>query len=47
MKLHTIAANDMRQLLAKANEMGIQQENIVNVFQTKEGLFELVYFAED
>ena len=47
MKMHTLAANDMRELETKANERGIQKEDIVQVFQSKEGLFIMTYYSKD
>ena len=47
MKLYTIAANDMRALMTKANELGIVKDQIVEVLQTKDGIFQMIYQSED
>lgn len=43
----THAANDMREINNFVNQEGILQENIVNIFQSKDGTYMLVYFAEE
>jgi len=47
MKMYSIAANDVRKLLDKANELGIEKEQIVEVVKTNDGVFQMIYFAED
>lgn len=47
MKMFTKAANDMREINTFVNENRIPQENIVNIFQSKDGIYMLVYFTED
>lgn len=47
MRMHTIAANDMRALETEANRRGISKDQIVQVFQTVEGIFTMVYYEED
>lgn len=46
MRMCTIAANDLREIQVKANEMGITQEQIVNIFQNSDGTYMLVYYSE-
>lgn len=46
MKMYTFGANQMRDIEDFVNENGIPQENIVDIFQSKDGDFELVYYAE-
>ena len=43
----THAANDMREINNFVNSKGIRQEDIVNIFQSKDGTYMLVYFAEE
>ncbi len=47
MRMLTKAANDMRAINDFVNEMNIPQEHIVNIFQSKDGVFMLVYFEEE
>lgn len=47
MKMLTHAANDMREINNFVNRNGIPKENIVNIFQSKDGVYMLVYFAEE
>ncbi len=47
MKMLTQAANDMREINNFVNQNGIPQENIVNIFQSKDGVYMLVYFVEE
>lgn len=46
MRMCTFAANQMRDIENFVNESGIKKENIVDIFQSKDGDFELVYYAE-
>ena len=46
MRMQTFAANQMRDIENFVNESGIKKENIVGIFQSKDGDFELVYYAE-
>ena len=46
MRMCTFAANQMRDIENFVNESGIKKENIVGIFQSKDGDFELVYYAE-
>jgi hypothetical protein len=47
MKMFTKAANNMREINDFVNQMNIPKEHIVNIFQSKDGLYTLVYFAEE
>lgn len=47
MKMFTHAANDMREINQFVNENDIQKEHIVNVFQSTDGTYLLIYYAED
>jgi len=47
MKMYSIAANDVRTLLNKANELGITDDQYKQIIETKEGIYQLIYFAED
>lgn len=46
MRMCTFAANQLRDIENFVNENGIKKENIVDIFQSKEGDFELVYYVE-
>ena len=46
MKMYTEAFNQMRDLNKFVNDAGILQENIINIFQSKDGLFYLSWYAE-
>lgn len=46
MKMYTIAANDMREINIKVNEMGLKQDQIVNIIQAADGTYMLIYYAE-
>lgn len=46
MRMQTYAANQMRDIEKFVNENGIDKKNIVDIFQSKEGDFVLVYYAE-
>ena len=46
MRMQTYAANQMREIEDFVNEKGIDRKNIVDIFQSKEGDFILVYYAE-
>lgn len=47
MKMFTQAANDMREINTFVNENGIEKDHIVNIFQSTDGTYLLVYYAED
>lgn len=47
MKMYTQAFNKMVEVNDFVNRSGIPQERIVNVFQSKDGTFLLVYYAEE
>ena len=44
--MYTRAFNKMSELNDFVNDEGIPQERIVNIFQTKDSLYVLVYYAE-
>lgn len=46
MKMYTQAFNDMRELNDFVNANDISKDRIVNVFQSKDGTYLLVYYAE-
>ena len=46
MRMQTYAANHMRDIEKFVNKNGIDKKNIVDIFQSKEGDFILVYYAE-
>ena len=46
MKMYTLAANDMREIQSKVNELGLSKDQIVNVLQTADGTYLLVYYGE-
>ena len=46
MKMYTRAFNDMRDANAYVNEHGIPQEHVVSIFQSNDGTYLLVYYAE-
>lgn len=47
MKMFTQAANDMREINDFVNEKGISNDQIVEILQSKDGTYMLVYFDED
>lgn len=47
MKLLTISGNKMREVVDKANSMGIGKEDIVSVVQNADGTFTLLYYGKD
>ena len=46
MRMQTYAANQLRDIENFVNENKIDKKDIVDIFQSKEGDFELVYYAE-
>ena len=46
MSMRTFAANSMRDIEAEVNKLGLSQDRIVNIFQTADGTFLLIYYAE-
>lgn len=46
MKMYTRAFNRMMELDAFVNENGIQQSEIVSIFQSNDGTYLLVYYGE-
>ncbi len=47
MKMYTEAANSLRDINEFVNRNHIPKEHIVNIFESHDGTFMLVYFAED
>jgi len=47
MKMYTEAANSLRDINDFVNDHNIPQEHIVNIFETQDGVFMLIYFAEE
>lgn len=47
MKMFTIVKNDLREINNFVNAHAIPQEHIVNIFQSNDGTFTLVYYAEE
>ena len=47
MRMLTHAANDMREITTFINENSIPKERIVNIFQSNDGTFMVIYFVED
>lgn len=45
--MFTCSKNDMRAINAFVNEHKIPQENIVEILQSNDGTFLLVYYAEE
>ena len=46
MKMYTQAFNEMRELNTFVNKNDIDQDRIVQIFQSTDGLFYLVYYSE-
>ena len=46
MRMYTFGANSLREIMEFANANGIAKENIVDVFQTKDGDFMMIYYGE-
>ena len=47
MKLMTISGNTLREVIDKANALGVAKENIISTIQDKNGIYSLVYYGED
>lgn len=47
MRMYTKAANDLREINDFVNDMHIPKEHIVNIFQSNDGVYMLVYFEEE
>ena len=47
MKLFSKGGNSLRELVEFINEKKIKKEDIVSLGETKDGLFMLVYYAEE
>lgn len=46
MNMYTHSANDLRAINTFVNENGIPKENIVNIFQLKDGTFSVIYYED-
>ncbi len=46
MKMYTEAFNDMRELNKFVNENAIPKDMIINIFQSNDSTYLLVYYAE-
>ncbi len=46
MRMETYAANQLRDIEKFVNEHGIEKKDIVDIFQSKDGDFMIVYYAE-
>ncbi len=44
--MYTHGANSMREIEKFVNDNGIDKKDIVDIFQSKDGSFFLVYYAE-
>lgn len=47
MKMYTRAFNQMKEVNTFVNDEGITKDNIINIFQSNDGTFLLVYYAEE
>ena len=47
MKMYTEAANSLRDINDFVNEHNIPQDSIVSIIQSNDGVYMLVYYAED
>lgn len=47
MKMETFSCNSMREAKLKINELGITKENLIGIFQDRDGLFVVTYYTED
>lgn len=47
MRMRILSADDKRKLEDEVNKRGISKEQIINVFQEKDGTFTVTYFEED
>jgi len=47
MKLMTISGNTLREVIDKANALGVKQENIISTMQDNNGIYSMVYYGED
>jgi len=47
MKLLTISGNQQREVVDKANALGIEKDQIVSINQNGDGTFTLYYYGED
>ena len=46
MRMITQAANKLREINDFVNEHNIPKDHIVNIFQSKDGIYNLVYYEE-
>lgn len=47
MKMYTRAFNKMKEANDFVNAQGIDKQNIVNIFQSNDGTYLLIYYAEE
>ena len=47
MKMLTRSFNQLRELNEYVNQLSIPKRNIVNIFQSTDGTFQLIYYDED
>jgi len=47
MKLLTISGNQQREVVEKANALGVDRDQIVSINQNQDGTFTLYYYGED
>ena len=47
MKLLTISGNKLREVVDKANSMGIGKDQIITTFQNSDGTFTMLYYGEE
>lgn len=47
MRMRTLSADDKVKLEKEVNRRGITKEQIINVFQEKDGTYTVTYFEED
>jgi hypothetical protein len=47
MKMLTRSFNQLRELNEYVNQRAIPKRNIVNIFQSTDGTFQLIYYDED
>ena len=46
MRMHSLSADDKGKLEEKINKRGISKEQIITVFQEKDGSYTVIYYAE-
>lgn len=47
MKLLTISGNTLREVIDRANGMGIEKSQVISILQDKDGTFTMTYYGED